>query len=160
MLLSSGAYDAGTHAPSGALAPCECRGQASAPPIPLFSPGTPTLFTSRRVAVTANRSFRFTCREEPNLMKIAFVAEDATALSHATSSESATQETRVAALASALARQQHDVTVHARRDAAGLPGPAQLGAGAPARYVPAAPAEPLADEDVLPHIRTYAESLS
>ena len=37
-------------------------------------------------------------------MKIALVAEDATALSRATSSEPATQETRVAALASELAR--------------------------------------------------------
>src|ERR1700749_4301718 len=93
-------------------------------------------------------------------MKIALVAEEATALFRATSSESATQETRVAALASELARQQHDVTVYARKDAAELPGTAQLRDGVPVRYVPAGPAEPLADEDVLPHIRTYAESLS
>jgi hypothetical protein len=44
MLFLSGAYDAGTHALSGALASGECWGQASAPPIPLFSPGTPALF--------------------------------------------------------------------------------------------------------------------
>jgi glycosyltransferase involved in cell wall biosynthesis len=93
-------------------------------------------------------------------MKIAFVAEDATALSHATSSEPAVQETRVAALASELARQQHDVTVYARKDTAELPETAKLANGVTVRYVTAGPAEPLADEDVLPHIRTYAENLS
>jgi glycosyltransferase involved in cell wall biosynthesis len=93
-------------------------------------------------------------------MKIALVAEDATALSHATSSEPATQETRVAALAGELARQQHDVTVYARKDAAGLPGTSELPGGATVRYVTAGPAEPLADEAVLPHIRTFAEGLA
>jgi hypothetical protein len=48
MLSISGAYDAGTHAPSGALATCECRDEASAPPIPLFSPGTPVSFRTWR----------------------------------------------------------------------------------------------------------------
>jgi D-inositol-3-phosphate glycosyltransferase len=93
-------------------------------------------------------------------MKIALVAEDATALSHATNSEPATQETRVAALAGELARQQHDVTVYARRDAADLPGTSGLPGGATVRYVTAGPAEPLADEAVLPHIRTFAEGLA
>jgi glycosyltransferase involved in cell wall biosynthesis len=93
-------------------------------------------------------------------MKIALVAEDATALSHATSSEPATQETRVAALASELARQEHDVTVYARKDAANLPDTAELAGGAAVRYIAAGPAEPLADEAVLPHIRAFAETLS
>jgi D-inositol-3-phosphate glycosyltransferase len=93
-------------------------------------------------------------------MKIALVAEDATALSHATSSEPATLESRVAALASELARQQHDVTVYARKDAGDLPDTAELPGGAAVQYVTAGPAEPLADEAVLPHIRTFAESLA
>jgi glycosyltransferase involved in cell wall biosynthesis len=93
-------------------------------------------------------------------MKIALVAEDATALSHAKNSEPATQETRVAALAGELARQQHDVTVYARRDAADLPETSDLPGGATVRYVTAGPAEPLADEAVLPHIRTFAEGLA
>src|ERR1700742_1069061 len=93
-------------------------------------------------------------------MKIALVAEDATALSHATSNEPATQESRVAALAAELARQQHEVTVYARRDAADLPEQAKLAHGATVRYVPAGPAEPLADEDVLPHIRSFSDTLA
>jgi glycosyltransferase involved in cell wall biosynthesis len=93
-------------------------------------------------------------------MKIALVAEDATALSHVTSSEPATQESRVAALAGELARQQHDVTVYARKDAADLPETSDLPGGAIVRYVTAGPAEPLADEAVLPHIRTFADGLA
>jgi glycosyltransferase involved in cell wall biosynthesis len=93
-------------------------------------------------------------------MKIALVAEDATSLSVAVSSEPATQETRVAALASELARQQHEVTVYARKDAVGLPAQAELPGGATVRYVPAGPAQPLADEDVLPHIRSFADTLA
>jgi D-inositol-3-phosphate glycosyltransferase len=73
-------------------------------------------------------------------MKIALVAEDATALSHATSSEPATQESRVAALATELTRQQHEVTVYARKDAGDLPDRADLPGGATVRYVPAGPA--------------------
>jgi glycosyltransferase involved in cell wall biosynthesis len=93
-------------------------------------------------------------------MKIALVAEDATALSHATSSEPAAQETRVAALATELARQQHEVTVYARKDAGDLPERAELPGGVTVRYVPAGPAEPLADEAVLPHIRSFSDSLA
>ncbi|HWG12962.1 MAG TPA: glycosyltransferase [Streptosporangiaceae bacterium] len=93
-------------------------------------------------------------------MKIALVAEDATALSHATSSEPASQETRVAALAGELARQQHDVTVYARKDGADLPETSDLTGGATVRYVTAGPAEPLADEAVLPHIRAFADGLA
>jgi len=93
-------------------------------------------------------------------MKIALVAEDATALDHATSSGPATQQTRVAALANELARQQHDVTVYARRDAAGLPEHDKLPDGAVITYVTAGPAAPLADEAVLPHIRAFADRLA
>ena len=93
-------------------------------------------------------------------MKIALVAEEATALFRATSSEPATQETRVAALASELARQEHDVTVYARKDGADLPETAELPGGAAVQYVTAGPAEPLADEAVLPHIRTFADALA
>src|SRR6202012_2544466 len=76
------------------------------------------------------------------------------------SNEPATQESRVAALAAELARQQHEVTVYARRDAADLPEQAKLAHGATVRYVPAGPAEPLADEDVLPHIRSFSDTLA
>jgi glycosyltransferase involved in cell wall biosynthesis len=93
-------------------------------------------------------------------MKIALVAEDATGLSHATSSEPASQETRVAALANELARQQHDVTVYARRDSGDLPDHDKLPDGAVVTYVAAGPAEPLADEAVLPHIRAFADRLA
>src|ERR1700749_3685870 len=93
-------------------------------------------------------------------MKIALVAEDATALSHATSSEPAAQEPRLPALATELARQQHEVTVYARKDAGDLPEQAELPGGVTVGYVPAGPAEPLADEAVLPHIRSFSDSLA
>src|ERR1700749_1680424 len=93
-------------------------------------------------------------------MKIALVAEEATALLRATSSEPPTQEPRVAALASELARQEHDVTVYARKDAKDLPDSDKLPNGAIVEYVTAGPAEPLADEAVLPHIRTFADTLA
>ena len=93
-------------------------------------------------------------------MKIALVCDNATALSRATTGEPATEETRVAALAGELARQQHDVTVYARKDAATLPARAELPGGATIRYVAAGPAEPLADENTLPHIRSFADGLA
>src|SRR6201994_4782041 len=160
MLFLSGAYDAGTHAPSGALAPGECWDEASAPSIPLFSPGTPVLFTTWRVAATADVADASLAARSQELMKIALVAEDATPLFHATSNQPATQETRVAALASELARQDHDVTVYARKDGADLPDTDKLPGGAIVEYVAAGPAEPLADEAVLPHIRTFADALA
>ncbi len=93
-------------------------------------------------------------------MKIALVAEGATALSRVMSSEPASQETRVAALANELARQQHEVTVYARKDAAGLPEHDKLPDGAVVEYVEAGPAEPLTDEAVLPYIRAFADCLA
>jgi glycosyltransferase involved in cell wall biosynthesis len=93
-------------------------------------------------------------------MKIALVAEEAAALTHPAGSEPASQETRVAALAEELARQHHDVTMFARKDAPDLPSHAELPGGVRVKYVTAGPAEPLADEAVLPHVRAFASGLA
>ncbi len=93
-------------------------------------------------------------------MKIALVAEQASALTHPAGSEPASQETRVAALAEALATQHHDVTVYARKDAPGLPEEDKLPSGVRVEYVTAGPAGPLADEAVLPHVRAFASGLA
>ena len=93
-------------------------------------------------------------------MKIALVAEEASALSHPLGSEPASQETRVAALAQELANQHHDVIVYARKDAADLPDEDKLPSGVRIEYVTAGPAEPLPDEAVLPHVRAFAAGLA
>jgi len=93
-------------------------------------------------------------------MKIALVAEDASALTHPAGSGPGSQETRVAALAAALAAQDHDVTVYARNDAPGLPDEDKLPGGARAEYLTAGPAEPLPGEDMLPHARAFADGLA
>ncbi len=93
-------------------------------------------------------------------MKIALVAEEASALSHPMGSEPASQETRVAALAQELAHQHHDVIVYARKDAADLPDEDKLQSGVRVEYVTAGPAEPLSDEAVLSHVQAFAAGLA
>jgi glycosyltransferase involved in cell wall biosynthesis len=93
-------------------------------------------------------------------MKIALVAEEASALTSPLGSGPASQETRIAALAEELARQDHDVTIYARKDAADLPDEDKLPGGVRVEYVTAGPAEPLADEAVLPHIQAFAAGLA
>ena len=93
-------------------------------------------------------------------MKIALVAEEASALAHPVGSEPATQETRVAVLAETLASQNHDVTIYARKDAADLPDEDKLPGGVRVEYITAGPAEVLADEALLPHIRAFALGLA
>jgi D-inositol-3-phosphate glycosyltransferase len=93
-------------------------------------------------------------------MRIALVAEEASPLTRATGSEPASQETRVAALARELAKENHDVTVFARKDAADLPDYAELDDGVRVEHVSAGPADGLAGEGVLPHLRTFAARLS
>jgi glycosyltransferase involved in cell wall biosynthesis len=93
-------------------------------------------------------------------MRIALVAEDASPLTHATGSEPASQETRVAALARELAKQHHDVTVFARKDAADLPDHSELADGVKVEHVSAGPADALSGETVLPHLRAFAAQLS
>ena len=93
-------------------------------------------------------------------MKIALVAEESSTLTHAAGSEPATQETRVAALAEELARQGHDVTVYARKDADDLPDQAELPGGVRVEHIEAGPAKSLADEAVLPYVREFAAGLA
>jgi glycosyltransferase involved in cell wall biosynthesis len=93
-------------------------------------------------------------------MQIALVAEEASALARPMGSEPATQETRVAALAETLAGQNHDVTIYARKDAADLPDEDKLPGGVRVENITAGPAEVLADEALLPHIRAVALGLA
>jgi glycosyltransferase involved in cell wall biosynthesis len=66
----------------------------------------------------------------------------------------------VAALARELAKQNHDVTVFARKDAADLPDHSELSDGVKVEHVTAGPADALSGEMVLPHLRTFAAQLS
>lgn len=93
-------------------------------------------------------------------MRIALVADEASPLMHALDTEPASQETRVAALARELAKQKHDVTLFARKDAPGLPDRGELPGGVHIEYVTAGPADSLPDEMLLPHMRTFAAQLA
>jgi glycosyltransferase involved in cell wall biosynthesis len=93
-------------------------------------------------------------------MKIALVADESSPLMHAADTEPACQETRVAALARELAKQKHDVTLFARKDAADLPDRAELPEGVHVEYVTAGPADVLPGEMLLPHMRTFAARLA
>ena len=50
--------------------------------------------------------------------------------------------------------------MYARKDAADLPDEDKLPGGVRVEYVTAGPAEPLADEAVLPHVRAFAAGLA
>src|SRR5208283_3606667 len=93
-LVPSGAYDAGTHAPSGALAlRATCGGRRRHRRFLLFSPGTSSLFTFPAGRCDCGRSPESHLPRGAEPMKIALVAEEASALSHPMGSEPASQET-------------------------------------------------------------------
>jgi glycosyltransferase involved in cell wall biosynthesis len=66
----------------------------------------------------------------------------------------------VRSLARALAELQHQVTLYARRDDAGLPAVASLGPGVTVEYLKAGPQEQLASDRLLPHIAAFAGQLA
>ena len=93
-------------------------------------------------------------------MRIALVAQEASPLAHPSDDEPASHETRVASLARELARQDHRVTVYARKDASALPGKAEIDGGVRVENVRAGPATSLRGEKLLPHVQPFAASLS
>jgi glycosyltransferase involved in cell wall biosynthesis len=70
------------------------------------------------------------------------------------------QDQRLASLVSALADQDHDVTVYARRDSDGQPEKSEPAPGVTVEHVPAGPAKELASDSLAPHAAEFGQYLA
>jgi glycosyltransferase involved in cell wall biosynthesis len=92
-------------------------------------------------------------------MRIAMVSEHASPLAALGGADAGGQNVHVAALARALARAGHEVTVHTRRDSADLPVTVQLD-GYTVHHLQAGPARRVPKDDLLPHVPAMARDLA
>lgn len=88
-------------------------------------------------------------------MKISMVCDHADPLDRS----GGTRSRQVAELSAGLARHEHEVTVYTRRDARSLPDEAIANAGYRVVYVPAGPAAPLPEDELLPLMGPFARYL-
>src|ERR1700727_3626725 len=70
------------------------------------------------------------------------------------------QDRGVASLVSALAEQDHDVTVYARRDSETQPQKSDPAPGVTGEHVPAGPAKELASDSLAPHAAEFGQYLA
>ena len=70
------------------------------------------------------------------------------------------QNVHVGALATALARRGHVVTLHTRRDDAGLPDSVPYADGVTIEHIRAGPARPIAKDELLPYMAEFGERLA
>jgi glycosyltransferase involved in cell wall biosynthesis len=70
------------------------------------------------------------------------------------------QDQRLASLVSALAEQDHDVTVYARRDSEGQPEKSEPAPGVTVEHVPAGPAKELSSDSLAPHAAEFGQYLA
>jgi glycosyltransferase involved in cell wall biosynthesis len=70
------------------------------------------------------------------------------------------QDQRLASLVTALAEQDHDVTVYARRDCDGQPEKSEPAPGVTVEHVPAGPAKELPSDSLAPHAAEFAQHLA
>jgi glycosyltransferase involved in cell wall biosynthesis len=70
------------------------------------------------------------------------------------------QDQRLASLVSALAEQDHDVTVYARRDSEGQPEKSKPAPGVTVEHVPAGPAKELSSDHLAPHAAEFGQYLA
>ena len=92
-------------------------------------------------------------------MRVAMVSEHASPLAVLGGVDAGGQNVHVAALATAMARQGVDVTVHTRRDDRGLPRRVPLAPGVTVDHVPAGPPRELSKDALLPHMDAMADDL-
>lgn len=92
-------------------------------------------------------------------MRIAMISEHASPLADPGGTDAGGQNTHVAQLATALARDGHEVRVYTRRDAPDLPASAAMPGGAVVVHVPAGPPEPLPKDELLPHMGDFGRWL-
>jgi D-inositol-3-phosphate glycosyltransferase len=89
-------------------------------------------------------------------MRIAMISEHASPLATLGGVDAGGQNTHVAELSAALAAAGHDVRVYTRRDDRGLPDVVPLGERVDVVHVPAGPPEPVAKDELLPHMGQFA----
>lgn len=99
-------------------------------------------------------------RQAGRPLRIAMVSEHASPLAVLGGVDAGGQNVHVAALATALARQGADVTVHTRRDSPDLPQQVPLVEGVTVDHVDAGPPQPVPKDDLLPHMDEFAAGLA
>ncbi|MEU5907568.1 glycosyltransferase [Micromonospora sp. NPDC047467] len=92
-------------------------------------------------------------------MRIAMISEHASPLAILGGEDAGGQNTHVAELSAALAAAGHEVRVYTRRDAPDLPVTVRTPDGYDVVHVPAGPAEPVAKDALLPHMREFSRWL-
>jgi len=95
-----------------------------------------------------------------NPVKIAMVAEQASPLAELGGADAGGQHVHVAALAQALAREGHAVTVYTRRDDENLPDSVRLGHGVLVEHVPAGPPREIPEDKLAPCLPKFGAYLA
>ena len=93
-------------------------------------------------------------------LDIAMVSEHASPLATIGGVDAGGQNVHVAALATALARRGHRVTVYTRRDATSLPDRVELAPGVVVEHVTAGPPTDVPKDALLPYMREFAMHLA
>jgi glycosyltransferase involved in cell wall biosynthesis len=93
-------------------------------------------------------------------VKIDMISEHASPLAALGGADAGGQNVHVAALAAALARRGHEVTVFTRRDSSRPPDAVPVAPGVTVQHVPAGPARPLPKDDLLRHMPAFAAWLA
>ena len=92
-------------------------------------------------------------------MRVAMVSEHASPLATLGGVDAGGQNVHVAALAMALAKRGIEVTVYTRRDDPSLPKRVSMAPRLVVEHVDAGPAEPIAKDDIYPHVDTFGDAL-
>ena len=92
-------------------------------------------------------------------MRIAIVSEHASPLAVLGGVDAGGQNVHVAALATELARQGHEVTVYTRREDASVARHVELARGVVVEHVDAGPPEPISKDVLLPFMEEFADEL-
>ncbi len=92
-------------------------------------------------------------------MRIALVSEHASPLARLGGVDAGGQNVAVAAIATELARQGHQVVVHTRRDSPSLPRQVPLAPRVVVDHVDAGPPEPVAKDSLFPYMADFAAQL-
>ncbi|HXH59388.1 glycosyltransferase [Iamia sp.] len=93
-------------------------------------------------------------------MRIALVSEHASPLALLGSDDAGGQNVHVAELARALGRRGVEVVVHTRRDDPSQLRRVEFAPNVVVDHVPAGPAEPIAKDELLPHMAAFADDLA
>lgn len=92
-------------------------------------------------------------------MRIAMISEHASPLAVLGGEDAGGQNTHVAELSAALSAAGHEVRVYTRRDSVDLPVTVRSVDGFEVVHVPAGPAEPVAKDALLPHMKEFSRWL-